>query len=173
MPTDNNPFEQIIIPTQIPSAWPPAPIYWAILFGVICIVILLVWIIKRRIKKQQTINSALKKLAQLQQSNTTNFVQLNELLKGICLHYYPRQEVASLAGQAWFLFLQQHHAKKSMPIFNDSHEFCERLYQGNSTCTAEDFKAAKQWIKGFPTQVITLKKLTNNREHHLTGKQHV
>lgn len=173
MPTPNNPFEQIIVPTEIPSAWPPAPIYWVIFAAIVCLLMVSIWLIKRRIKKQQAIKKALVALAQLQQSQETSFVQLNELLKGLCLHYYPRQQVASLTGQTWFYFLQQHHVEKSKPLFNNPDEFCQRLYQIDSPCTGQDFQLAKQWIKHFPAQVTALQKLTNNTDHYLAGKQHV
>jgi hypothetical protein len=173
MPTPNNPFEQIIIPTEIPSAWPPAPIYWVIFAAIVFIFVISIWFIKRRIKKQQTIKKALSALAQLQQSKTTSFVQLNELLKGLCLHYYPRQQVASLTGETWFYFLQQHHVQKNNPLFNNADEFCQRLYKIDASCSAQDFQLAKQWIKHFPAQVVALQKSTNNSDHYLAGKQHV
>jgi len=157
MATANNPFEQIILPTTLPSAWPPAPIYWVITSVFIVSMILLFLFIKRRISHKKYVKQTLSALAQLQQQKAS-FVQLNQLLKGLCLHYYPRQQVASLTGKEWFIFIQQHNAQKATPLFDDVDTFCERLYQLESTCTKQEFKAASTWVKTFPKQVLSLQK---------------
>ena len=171
MPTPSNPFEQIIIPADVPSAWPPAPIYWLILAAIIAVIVFAVIFIKHNINKQRMIKQALISLAQLQKDNAS-FAQLNQLLKGICLHYYPRAHVASITGQAWFTFLQEHNPQQNMPLFNDQQTFCRRLYKDNSACTEKDFSSAQKWIKSFPSQVKARQKLTlGNRS--LAGKAHV
>ena len=53
MPTPSNPFEQIIIPADVPSAWPPAPIYWLILAAIIAVIVFAVIFIKHNINKQR------------------------------------------------------------------------------------------------------------------------
>lgn len=176
MSTPNNPFEQIIIPSEIPSAWPPAPIYWLILLIVVATVALTVWLVKRHIQQQKVIKQALDSLQQLQQQPIA-FAQLNQLLKGLCLHYYPRSQVASLTGKEWFDFMQQHSLQQTPPLFNHQDEFCQRLYQHHSICTEHDFNAAKRWIQQFPAQVSALKKITlaeqASAEKVLIGKKDV
>lgn len=171
MPTPNNPFEQIIIPIEAPSAWPPAPIYWLILAAAIIVITLTTVFIKRYLKRQIIVKKTLILLKNLQQDNA-NFAQLNQLLKGLSLHYYARKEVASLTGQAWFAFLQEHNAQQNKILFNDQDEFCRRLYQQNSTCTEQDFASAKKWIQHFPEQVKTRQKLVLKNDS-LAGKAHV
>lgn len=171
MPTPNNPFEQIIIPIEAPSAWPPAPIYWLILAAAIIVITLTTVFIKRYLKRQIIVKKTLILLKKLQQDNA-NFAQLNQLLKGLSLHYYARKEVASLTGQAWFAFLQEHNAQQNKILFNDQDEFCRRLYQQNSTCTEQDFASAKKWIQHFPEQVKTRQKLVLKNDS-LAGKAHV
>lgn len=181
MPTPNNPFEQIIIPIEAPSAWPPAPIYWLILAAAIIVITLTTVFIKRYLKRQIIVKKTLILLKNLQQDNA-NFAQLNQLLKGLSLHYYARKEVASLTGQAWFAFLQEHNVQQSTVqqdtaqqnkiLFNDRDEFCRRLYQQNSTCTEQDFASAKKWIQHFPEQVKTRQKLVLKNDS-LAGKAHV
>ncbi|WP_166738861.1 DUF4381 domain-containing protein [Psychromonas algarum] len=166
MSTPNNPFEQIIIPSSAPSAWPPAPIYWLILVLLIVVIGLTVFLIKRHLKKQKIIKQALSTLIQLQQKQVT-FAQLNQLLKGVALQYYPREQVASLSGQAWFMFIQQHSKQKSQLLFEDKSTFCKRLYQQDSFCTEQDFITAKQWIAEFPAQLIQQQKQLK------TGKKNV
>ncbi|MEL0659167.1 DUF4381 domain-containing protein [Psychromonas arctica] len=171
MPTPSNPFEQIIIPADVPSAWPPAPIYWLILATIIAVIVFAVIFIKHNINKQKIVKQALTSLNQLQESNAS-FAQLNQLLKGVCLHYYPREHVASITGQAWFIFLQEHNAQQNTPLFNDQKEFCRRLYKDNSACTDNDFASAKKWIKSFPSQVKAHQKLTLGNQPS-AGKAHV
>ncbi len=171
MSTPSNPFEQIIIPADVPSAWPPAPIYWLILTVTIAVIVLAIILIKRNINKQRVVKQALMSLNQLQESNAS-FAQLNQLLKGVCLHYYPREHVASITGQAWFTFLQEHNSQQHTPLFNDQKEFCRRLYKDNSACTDNDFSSAKKWIKSFPSQVKAHQKSTLGNQPS-AGKAHV
>ncbi|WP_417698128.1 DUF4381 domain-containing protein [Psychromonas sp.] len=171
MPTPNNPFEQIILPTQVPSAWPPAPIYWLILAVIISAVTVLVWWLKQRRKKQQKVKEALLALQQLRRQDSASFAELNQLLKGLALQYYSRQKVASLTGEAWFSFIQAHHTG-STPLFGEQVQFCQRLYQQPSMCDEQDFKSVSHWIKGFPAQVKRLQKSTVV-DQSLTGQHHV
>lgn len=157
MPTPNNPFEQIIIPQEIPSAWPPAPIYWVLLVAVIALLSLTVFLIKQQIKKKKIVKLAHFYLSNLQKEKAS-FVKLNQLFKAICLQYYPRAQVASLTGKEWFIFIQQHNTQQETVLFKDQDTFCQRLYQQDSLCTEDDFEAAKQWITMFPAQVKTLRK---------------
>jgi len=157
MATPNTPFEQIILPTEVPSAWPPAPIYWLLLGLTVIFIAVLIWLIKRRKNTNKVIKQALLSLKQLQK-NKADFVALNQLFKGLCLQYYPRPQVASLVGKEWFIFINQHSPQKQSLLFNDQDTFCQRLYQQHSLCTEQDFEIAKQWIQGFPAQVMTLQK---------------
>ena len=157
MPTPNNPFEQIILPVNTPSAWPPAPIYWLILTASLIVIALVFFLTKRHIKKKKVIKQALFSLKGLQEEEAS-FIQLNQLLKGLCLQYYPRAQVASLMGKEWFIFIQQHNTEKESVLFGDQEKFCQRLYQQETLCTQDDFTAAKQWIQKFPAQVLTLQK---------------
>jgi len=166
MATPNNPFEQIILPTEVPSFWPLAPIYWLILCLTIVSIVGLIWFIKHRKNNKKIVKQALASLKRLQKSEA-DFVALNQLFKGLCLQYYPRPQVASLAGKEWFIFINQHNVHKQSILFTDQDTFCQRLYQQSSHCTQQDFDAAKQWIKNFPAQVIALQKSMQ------VGKQHV
>jgi len=162
MSAPNNPFEQIIIPVQTPSIWPPAPIYWFITGIILTIIVCSVFFIKHYLNKQKKVKQALDSLQNLQQSNLS-FAQLNQLLKGLALQYYPRSEVASLAGKDWFLFIQQHNSQHCV-IFGSQEQFCQRLYQQHSLCTELDLATAKQWLSEFPMQMKVLQKkiLANN-----------
>ena len=173
MPTpNNNPFEQIILPTDVPSAWPPAPVYWLILIVTIVVLLVITWLIKRHIKNTKIVKQALTELANLRSQKTASFSELNQLLKGLCLQYYPREAVASLSGEAWFDFIERHNATSNSPVFENKSVFCERLYAGNSQCVEKDFISARKWLESFPAQCKALKKSTINNQK-LTGSKHV
>lgn len=167
MSTPNNLFEQIIIPIDAPSAWPPAPIYWLILSIIILAVASLTWFIRRYKKQQQVVKQTLAVLTLLQQQGAS-FIQLNQLLKGLCLQYYAREQVASLAGDEWFAFLQLHNGA-NLPLFTHEKIFCERLYKQHYECTPQDFSSAQRWIKEFPTHV---KRLRNEQAGNQQKKGH-
>jgi len=154
MATPNSPFEHIIVPTTVPSAWPPAPIYWFIAGLLVVCVWLGFYLFKRYHAKKKVIKQALLALAELQKNKAT-FAQLNQLLKGLCLHFYARPQVASLTGKEWFIFINQHASDKT-PVFVDQTIFCERLYQQSEPCEQVDFEQSKRWIKQFPKQVLSL-----------------
>ena len=147
-----NPLSQlndIIAPTAA-SPWPPAPIYWLLLFlfisSIVASIYLFKGIKKQRVKQQQ----ALTKLQQLQ-ANNANFILLNQLIKGVALSYFPRQQVASQHGEQWFDFLQRYAAT---PLFTSKQAFLQRLYQDSeSPCCADDFAQTKKWIKQLPKQI--------------------
>lgn len=172
MPTSDNPFEQLILPEQIPSAWPPAPVYWFITFTVIVLCALVIWGIKRRIKKNRITNQALLSLANLTQQKSVHFYQLNQLIKGLCLHYYSRETVASLNGESWFNFIEKHNASPEHPVFENKTLFCKRLYQHDSPCTERDFELVKAWIKNFSMQYKAQQNTTPINQK-LTGSTHV
>ena len=156
MSTPDNPFEQLILPTQVPSAWPPAPIYWFLGLLVITVIGLAIFFVKRHIKQQLIIKQALFDLQLLQQNNAS-FADLNQLLKAIMLCYYPRAQVASLTGKAWFAWLEK-HATDSTALFENIDAFEQRLYQGTSIANEQDFSAAKIFITSLPKQILALQK---------------
>ena len=147
-----NPLAQLndIIAPNTVSFWPLAPIYWALLFIIVAGLIGLTYLIKRIKQQRKKQQAVLIKLQELK-TNKANFIMLNQLLKGVALQYFPRQQVASLHSEAWFDFLQQY---ATTPIFKDKEAFLMRLYQDtNPACSDSDFIQTKQWIKQLPKQI--------------------
>ncbi|MEH6453524.1 MAG: DUF4381 domain-containing protein [Psychromonas sp.] len=140
-----NQLHDIIAPSA-PSPWPLASIYWVLLVLIITAIIGLFFFISKYKKQQQKQKIALQKLHQLQQSKTS-FIQLNQLLKGAALLYYPRQQVASLHGEKWFDFLQKN---TDISLFGDKKSFMQRLYKNSEkNCSEDDFSQARIWIKSL------------------------
>ncbi|WP_435235215.1 DUF4381 domain-containing protein [Psychromonas sp. PT13] len=158
-----NPLAQLndIIAPNAASFWPLAPIYWALLFTLVAALIGLTYLIKRIKKQRKKQQSILIKLQELE-SSKANFITLNQLIKGVALQHFPRQQVASLHSEAWFDFLQRY---ATTPIFKDKDTFLTRLYQEkNPVCSDSDFAQTKQWIKQLPKQI---------KKHHQEANKHV
>jgi hypothetical protein len=149
---NQDPLAQLndIIAPNTASFWPLAPIYWALLILIVVALFGLIYLIKRNKQQRLKQQSALLKLHELQVTNA-NFIVLNQLIKGVALHYFPRQQVASLHSQAWFDFLQCYATE---PIFQDKATFLMRLYQEKDpACSENDFAQTKKWIKQLPKQI--------------------
>ena len=150
-------LNDIIAPTAA-SPWPPAPFYWVLLIISIIAIGGLIYIFKKIKKQRLKQQTALLKLRQLQ-TGDTNFIMLNQLIKGVALSYFPRQQVASLHGKQWFDFIQQYAAD---PIFDNQEAFLKRLYQTPShPCCKDDFSQTKNWIKKLPKQINEQRKKAN------------
>ena len=142
-------LNDIIAPTAA-SPWPPAPVYWLLLLILSASIAGAVYLFKRIKKQRLKQQQALTKLQQLQ-ADSANFVLLNQLIKGVALSYFPRQQVASLHGEQWFDFLQRYAAT---PLFSDKQAFLQRLYKDSEQpCSADDFVQTKRWIKQLPKQI--------------------
>lgn len=145
----------IINPSK-PNIWPPAPIYWVILIVVLLLFFLFFLYLKKH-KKNREYDNAMRQQLQKMIHQETNFIQLNQFLKSIALHYFPRHQVASLHGKSWFDFLTMYSQKN---LFGGQQLFLQRLYQNtHRCCTAEDFNDAKTWVAGLKKEI---KKRTKN-----------
>ena len=158
-----NPLAQlndIIAPTAA-SPWPPAPICWLLFSALLLLLIAAVYLFKRTQQQRQKQQQALTQLQRLQ-NEQADFIALNQLLKGVTLSYFPRQQVASLHGEQWFDFLQHYAAT---PLFADKQAFLRRLYQDSGQpCCDDDFVQAKRWIKTLPKQL---------KKQHKEANRHV
>lgn len=152
-PLDNqDPLAQLndIASLTPPSWFPPALIYWELLFTTIILIVGAYYFIKKINKQKKQQKLFLLKLKQLQQQSAS-FISLNQLLKGCALHYFPRQEVASLHSEAWYEFLQQN---ASFTMFSNKQDFIYRLYQSDQQdCQDKDFSEAKRWVIELPKQI--------------------
>ncbi|WP_019612961.1 DUF4381 domain-containing protein [Psychromonas ossibalaenae] len=152
-PNDNqDPLAQLhgIIGPDQASSWPPALIYWLLAVLVILLLAAAVYLFKRYKEKKQLQKKVLQELDHLKHAGGT-FISLNQLLKGTALQYFPRSEVASLHGELWFEFLQNHSAET---IFQDKQTFTKRLYHSTAQhCSTDDFQQARVWIKNLPQQI--------------------
>ncbi len=160
-PLDNqNPLQNLhgIMAPADASAWPPAPIYWFLMLLSTALLFSFIYLLNKFLKKQKRQSIQLKQLQVLADSKA-NFVDLNQLLKGVALLHFEREQVASLHGADWFDFLQEYSADT---IFNDKQQFINRLYKLQATaCSENDIKQAKLWIIGLNKQIKKTTKRVN------------
>ena len=163
---NQNPLTQLndILAPSLPSFWPLAPLYWFLLGGGIIALLGALSLLKKYKKHKLKQKKALQQLQHLKQSKA-NFVLLNQLLKGVALLYFPRQQVASLHGQQWFDFLQCY---AQAPLFENKQHFIKRLYQQDpEACCASDFAQAKNWITALPKQIKKHRNDTKEKHSHV------
>lgn len=92
---------------------------------------------------------SLQALAQLEAAQGSA-AELNQLLKRAALAYFPRNQVAALAGQEWLNFLDQHFTGKQS--FSSQQQAWESaLFQGQGKASAEMFEMSRDWLnKALP-----------------------
>lgn len=143
-------LHDIIAPTAA-SWWPLPLIYWGILLVFIAVLSISVYFILQYKKNKKQQQKHLVALAGLQIKNA-NFIALNQLLKGVSIASFPRSQVASLHGNAWYDFLLAHSSFNENTLFKGRPLFISQLYEKSSReCDENDFTQAKKWIKQLPS----------------------
>lgn len=115
MPTE--PMELDLRDIHLPeplSWWPLAPGWWMVLVGVILLICLIVFLIKRYVKKKNStktlarneLSNIQKKYRQSKDSHTL-VKELSVLLRRTAISVFPRTDVAGLTGNDWLVFLDK------------------------------------------------------------------
>lgn len=104
----SNPALAALKDIQLPEPvgfWPLAPGYWILLFIILITIGLLTFWLLRRKKRHAARRGALIALARLPLTQHDYAQQVNTLLKRAVISYLPRENVASLDGDNWYLLL--------------------------------------------------------------------
>lgn len=97
------PLRDIHLPEPI-GFWPPALGWWLAALGVLILLVLMVWLI-RRLTRKTALKTAGRLLAELKQDPSFDPVEkvrrLSVLLRRVAISLAPREQSAGLTGQAW------------------------------------------------------------------------
>ena len=106
MPTNQLPLKDLHLPEAI-SWFPPAIGWWLLLILVPLLIALIYWLYKRLTRKTavKVAKQQLRVIKESTKDNTYKLVQLSALLRRVAISVAPREQTASLTGQAWLAFL--------------------------------------------------------------------
>ncbi len=132
--------------------WPLAP-GWYLLSGlVVAAVLLSCYLLSKRYTKARAKSAALKLLQryydEYQQCGNSQqmSMKISALLRRVALAYFPRQQVASLQGEAWLDFLTHNAKGIDFSVLQDY--LLIMPYQTQSQKNLKPlFEAARAWIK--------------------------
>ena len=153
MPTASSPLQglrDVHLPPPI-SLWPPAPGWWITLGLVMMGVMLCLWILRNR-RRKQSCRLAMNELSAIKQYYETHrddqwlIQRLSVMVRRYALARFPRTEVAGLAGMAWLQFLDRSGRTNQ---FTDGigHLLSSGPYQQQAVSAAELVPLVEQWIK--------------------------
>lgn len=149
-------LKDIQLPNPI-GVWPLAPGWWILIIISILLILFIGWQAWQVYLRNRAKKKALRLLAdykndyQATQNSIDTAAKLSILLRRVAIAYYPRQQVASLKGEAWIDFLDKH---SKHTLFADKAELLLSLpYQANTNQSTQPvpcnplFNAVEAWIK--------------------------
>lgn len=117
MATQPLPLRGIHLPTHEFGWWPPA-VGWWLLAGLILLLLVLGYQGYRHLTRNTAVKAASKQLQQLKQTreldNKQKLKALSELLRRVAISVSPREQTASLTGQAWLDYLHSSLKKSTL-----------------------------------------------------------
>lgn len=132
------PLRDIHTPDPI-SWWPPAPGWW-MLAVLLLLGVAAIWAYIRYRHRRRALYALQDRIqvlaSELDQADINQ--QLSILLRRACISFFPRAEVASLTGDDWLNFLNQH----TRNAFNEQHAalLTESIYQQSSNIDRESLR---------------------------------
>lgn len=154
MPTASSPLQDlrdVHLPPPI-SLWPPAPGWW-ITFGLVLMgVMLCLWILRNR-RRKQSCRLAMNELHAIKQHYDTHrddqwlIQRLSVMIRRYAIATFPRTEVAGLVGISWLQFLDRSGRTNQ---FTDGvgHLLSAGPYQQQAAVSAAELvPLVEQWIQ--------------------------
>ncbi|WNM61132.1 DUF4381 domain-containing protein [Candidatus Nitrospira neomarina] len=154
MPTASSPLQDlrdVHLPPPI-SLWPPAPGWWITVGLVIMAVMLFLWILRNR-RRKQSWRLAMNELSAIKQHYDTHrddqwlIQRLSIMIRRYAIASFPRTEVAGLAGISWLQFLDRSGRTNQ---FTDGvgRLFSSGPYQQQTAVSAAELvPLVEQWIR--------------------------
>ncbi len=150
-------FKDLQMPDPV-SWWPLAWGWWILTTLVLLLLIAAGIYVYRRQQRLKAKKQAIYLIENLAEGSSP--IELNTLLKQAFLSYYPRAQVASLSGQAWFDFLSTQLQPSEQTEFEPLKTFCYNLYQPGKSVTNQD----KQLIVAYLNKVLPVSAQTFTAE---------
>ncbi|MFV0576754.1 MAG: DUF4381 domain-containing protein [Vibrio sp.] len=153
------PLAELHLPAE-PSSWPLAWGWWA-LGALILILLITIWcMISRHKKRHKSKKAALKllklNLARLENSKNRGQKRVaaaNDLLRQVCLSYYPRAMLASVSGERWYQFLDAQSPSNNNSFQANAQQWQACLYQ-NQDVSDEVANKLCQQVEDWITQSL-------------------
>ncbi|KWT99792.1 DUF4381 family protein [Vibrio toranzoniae] len=140
-----------VIAPDAPTWWPLAWGWWAVVITAIILIALVFFILKRRKNSQQAKQEALSYFGNRQPSNRLSPSEAQHILRQAALSYFPREKVASLAGDDWLKFLD---AQLKKPLFVEKQsQWQQSLYQDPTSINDEQRKVQQQLVNDCETWI--------------------
>lgn len=144
------PLAPLHLPAE-PGLWPIAWGWWACLAIIILAVIITLIIISRYKKRRLAKKAALRLLAQNsnKQQGQKKVATANDLLRQVCLSYYPRPMLASLHGERWYTFLDEQHPSNKNNFQANQQDWQTALYKKqdvSSELADQLYQQVEEWI---------------------------
>lgn len=148
-----NPLEQlkdIHIPPQV-SAWPPAYGWWLLAALLILLIIIAIVLCLKRRRFNAPKREALNALTQITSAQVDWPIRINTLLKRVCLHYLPSDQLAKLHSAQWQEYLTRQLPESKQASFKNAFNALQsQLYRPEGP-KKEGFeqihKQATLWLK--------------------------
>ncbi|KTC88043.1 MULTISPECIES: DUF4381 domain-containing protein [Legionella] len=144
-------LHDIKLPTPI-SWWPLAPGWYLLLVLILILIAVLSYLARRAYLNGRPKRQALRLLKtyeqeyQQERNSQVCSMKVSELLRRVALVYFPREEVASLQGEAWLHFLDK--TSKKIDFNKLRAHLLETPYQPTSDADLQPlFRCANAWIK--------------------------
>ena len=145
-------IDEIILPETV-SWWPSAPGWRFLGFFLGGVLLVCIWRLTKRWYQNRYRRKALQLLEQLEQnaSLTEIIAKLPFYIKATALHAYPRTDVASLTGNDWLAFLDDHYLGPSFQqgtgrhLLTISYQSSDK-WQFNDDEATQLLNMVRQWI---------------------------
>ena len=146
-------------PNMIES-WPPAPGWWLLATLALVMLITLVSRVFRYWRGNRYRREAIKEMNELlndwryHKDDRLYLTSLQGLLKRVALTAFPRDDVASLTGEAWVQFLDRSSNSRDFSV-GEMELLIDGNYKPNIVANVESIQSlASQWVKRHQTRFI-------------------
>lgn len=133
------------------ASFPWAPGWWILLATAVIVLVYGIFWYRTQRNKSAFRRAAIAELNDIALIETDSLFaqQLNQLLRRVALHSYPKEKIAGLSGDKWMDFLYQSCGEK--PVFTDANleAILQAAYQSSAQALQRDALIAESrtWIR--------------------------